>query len=343
MPKKIRVGVIYGGPSAERTISLITGKAICENLDKKKYDVLPLEMSKDKKFFLDNNYYKQLNAPGKKSASKKTTLVPVKDNQFGKDKLDIVFLALHGTFGEDGKIQSILESLGVKYTGSGVLASALGMNKVYSSEIYFANGLPFPEFINFKKSGWKNDNAKVLEDVKNKIGYPCVLKPVDQGSALGVSIVESELELKKAIVKTIKQFSWLMVQKFIKGREATCGVLEKNGSPFPLPPTHIVANMGEFYDYKSKYKKGGSTHVCPADFEGHINEQIQTLAVQAHIALDCTGMSRTDFMVGDDGKLYVLETNTIPGMTPTSLFPEAAGKMSIDFARLLDLIIKAAI
>ncbi|OGH88496.1 MAG: hypothetical protein A3J93_04505 [Candidatus Magasanikbacteria bacterium RIFOXYC2_FULL_42_28] len=344
MSKKIRVGVIYGGPSAERAISLITGKAICENLDKKKYDVIPLEMSKDKKFFLDNNYYKQLNAPGHKSTGKKiAALVPVKSNDLGKDKIDVVFLALHGTYGEDGKIQSILESLGVKYTGSGVLASALAMNKVFSSQIYFANGLPFPEFINFKKSGWKNDKAKILAEVKNKIGYPCVLKPVDQGSAVGVSIVKTEPELAKAILKTIKKFPWLMVQKFIKGREATCGVLEQSGSPFPLPPTEIIANAGEFYDYKSKYSKGGSTHICPANFEEHINEQIQTLAVQAHIALGCAGMSRTDIMVGDDGKLYVLETNTIPGMTPTSLFPEAAGKAGINFMKMLDVIIKAAI
>ena len=134
-----------------------------------------------------------------------------------------------------------------------------------------------------------------------------------------------------------------MVQKFIKGREATCGVLEQSGSPFPLPPTEIIANAGEFYDYKSKYSKGGSTHICPANFEEHINEQIQTLAVQAHIALGCAGMSRTDIMVGDDGKLYVLETNTIPGMTPTSLFPEAAGKAGINFMKMLDVIIKAAI
>ncbi len=260
-----------------------------------------------------------------------------------KNKVDIFFVALHGTYGEDGKIQAILESLGVKYTGSGVLASALAMNKVFSNEIYFANGLPFPEFINFKNSGWKNDRAKILTEIKNRIGYPCVLKPVDQGSAVGVSIVKTESELVKAIVKTIKKFPWLMAQKFIKGREATCGVLEKDGLPFPLPPTRIVANLGAFYDYKSKYAKGGSTHICPADFEGDINNKIQALAVQAHIALGCSGMSRTDIMVRDDGKLYLLETNTIPGMTPTSLLPEAALKAGISFSKMLDMVIKATV
>ncbi len=134
-----------------------------------------------------------------------------------------------------------------------------------------------------------------------------------------------------------------MVQKFIKGKEATCGVIEKDGKIMPLPPTHILPNLGEFYDYKSKYAAGGSTHICPADFPPEVNKKIQTLALQAHIALGCQGMSRTDIFYGDDGKFYIIETNTIPGMTPVSLFPEAAGKAGIPFDKMLDLIIKAGL
>ena len=206
----------------------------------------------------------------------------------------------------------------------------------------------------------------MLKDVRLKIGYPAVIKPVDQGSAVGVSIVKNEKELIKAINTTIKKFPWLMVQKFIKGQEATCGVLEKNGQIFALPPTHIIANKGEFYDYKSKYSKGGSTHICPADFLPEINEQLQHLAILSHKVLGCSGMSRTDIFVADEqdecegtcggdcecggsehkhahNKLYIIETNTIPGMTPVSLLPEAAGKMGIEFPEMLDLIIKAAL
>ena len=134
-----------------------------------------------------------------------------------------------------------------------------------------------------------------------------------------------------------------MAQKFIKGKEATCGVLEKGGQLVVLPPTHILPNLGEFYDYKSKYAAGGSTHICPADFGDAVNQQIQNLAIMAHKALDCRGMSRTDIFVGDDKKLYILETNTIPGMTPTSLFPEAAGKAGISFGKMLDYIIEASL
>src|SRR3989338_8456706 len=170
-----------------------------------------------------------------------------------------------------------------------------------------------------------------------------VVKPVDQGSAVGVSKVRSHDELKKVIEKTIKIFPWLMAQKFIKGQEATCGVLEKDWQAMILPPTHILPNMGEFYNYKSKYSIGGSTHICPADFGDIVNQQIQNLAIMAHKALDCRGMSRTDVFVGDDKKLYILETNTIPGMTPTSLFPEAAAKAGVSFGKMLDYIIEASL
>lgn len=134
-----------------------------------------------------------------------------------------------------------------------------------------------------------------------------------------------------------------MAQKFIRGKEATCGIIEKRGELIAFPPTHILPNLGEFYDYKSKYAAGGSTHICPADFSAKVNKEIQELAKKAHKILDCRGMSRTDMFVADDGKIYVIETNTIPGMTPASLFPEAAAKMGISFPEMLDLIIEASI
>lgn len=315
-----------GGASVERAISLITGKAICDNLNKEKYNILSIEMGKDHKFYLLKN--------------KKRKLLNLYDLS---KKINIVFIALHGTFGEDGGVQGLLEALGVKYTGCGVMSSALAMNKVFANQIYFANGLPFPQFIHFKKRNWKESREKILSDAKKRIGLPCVVKPVDQGSAVGVSIVKTEIEMIKAIEKTIKQHSWLMMQKFIRGQEATCGVIEKEGKLIPLPPTHILPNLGEFYDYKSKYAAGGSTHVCPADFPHEINHAIQELAIKCHIALGCRGMSRTDVFVADDGNLYILETNTIPGMTQTSLFPEAASKAGINFTEMLDLIIKASL
>lgn len=350
--KKLRVAVLMGGPSSEREISLITGKAVFDNLDRKKYLPALIEISKDNNFFIIQNNRR------------------IKFNflNLAKTKFDVVFIAMHGSPGEDGGVQGLLETLGVKYTGSGVLASALAMNKVFAGQIYFANGLPYPNFIHFNKDGWKHHADKVINDAISKLGFPMVVKPVDQGSAVGVNIVKSRADLEKAINKTIKTFPWLMAQRFVKGKEATCGVLEVNGETRALPPTHILPNLGDFYDYKSKYSSGGSTHICPADFPSEINEQIQHLALLAHKALRCSGMSRTDIFVADEesencshsnhtnkkdgqtsasfhgcNKLYILETNTIPGMTPTSLFPEAAAKAGINFSKMLDYIIKASL
>lgn len=319
-----------GGYSKEREVSLVTGKAICKNLDKKKYKIIPLEWGKDRRFYLLKNGRKEF------------------DLFKNRKKIDKVFIALHGAGGEDGCIQGLLECLDISYTGSDVLSSAVAMNKVLSAKIYKNSKILTPDFFDFKRGEWLKEKRRIIKLVKTQIGFPLVVKPVDQGSSVGVYIIKKEKDLIPAISKSFQTSNWLMAQKFIKGEETTCGVLEKNGKAFALPPTRIVANIGQFYDYKSKYKNGGSTHICPADVKSAINRKIQALAVQSHLALGCRGMSRTDFFVTKKnrrsalgGKIYVIETNTIPGMTPMSLLPEAAGKMGISFSKMLDLIIES--
>ncbi|MFA5174869.1 MAG: D-alanine--D-alanine ligase [Patescibacteria group bacterium] len=324
--KKIKIGVLMGGPSTEREVSFVTGKAVCDNLDKNKYQIFPIEMSKSGEFFLLKNEKKELF-----------------DIFKNKKKFDIIFIAMHGAYGEDGCAQGMLQTLGIRYTGSGVLASAVGMDKIKSNELYKIGGLSVPKFIYFNKNEWKKSKDETLEKIKIKIGMPVVIKPVDQGSSVGVFIIKEEKEIKKAVEAAFKYSNFIMAQAFVKGEEATCGVLESGGEPFALPPTRIKANIGEFYDYKSKYKTGGSTHICPADFSSEINKKIQEMAVKAHKILGCRGMSRTDFIVSEDEKIYVLETNTIPGMTPMSLLPEAAGKAGIGFTEMLNLIVKASL
>ncbi len=323
---KIKIGVLYGGPSSEREISLVTGKAVFDNLDRAKYAPSLIEMTKDNKFVLINKNKKRV------------------VDFFGKDRkfFDIIFIALHGAPGEDGSVQGMFETLGIKYTGPNTLSSALCMNKVYAGLMYQSWKIPHPEFIDITAKYWKKFKKEILRAVNDQVGYPCVIKPVDQGSAVGVSIAKTENDLISAINKTIKKFPWLMAQRFIKGQEATCGIIEKKGEPTALPPTHILPQLGKFYDFKSKYAAGGSKHVCPADFPEEVNKQMQDYAVKAHLALSCRGMSRTDFFFGVDGKVYVIETNTIPGMTATSLFPEAAAKAGILFTKMLDLIIEAS-
>lgn len=343
MPKKLKIGVIYGGPSHERPVSLVTGKAICENLDKKKYEILPIEISKDGKFFLDTQYFLLLNEDNKQTSKNNELISVEKGLEYKNEKIDVAFIALHGTYGEDGCLQGMLELNNIKYTGSNVTASATAMNKAITAQIYKANGLDIPKYLDFTKREWGKDKAKILKTIKNQVKLPCVLKPVDQGSSFGVFLCKKTVDLEKIILKTFKYSNWIMAQEFIDGTEATCGVLEKNHESFALPPTEIVANAGEFYDYKSKYADGGSTHYCPARFDKKTTNKIQEIALKAHRALGCRGMSRTDVFVTPDKKIYLIETNTIPGMTPTSLLPEAAGKIGIKFSKMLDLIIKASL
>jgi D-alanine-D-alanine ligase len=257
--------------------------------------------------------------------------------------VDVMFIAAHGTPGEDGTVQGMLQLLGIRYTGPNTLASAIAMNKVRTADIYRSAGIATPEFVHFTKKEWQKNKAVLSAKIETTIGFPAVIKPVDQGSAVGVEIPKNKQELEAGIARVLKKFSWLMVQQYIRGQEATCGVIEKRGVPFALPPTHILPNYGEFYDYVSKYKTGGSTHVCPADFDDAVNAKIQDVAIKAHQALWCTGMSRTDIFVDEESKVWAIETNTIPGMTPTSLLPEAAAKGGISFPEMLDLIILASL
>ncbi len=326
MKRRLKIGVVMGGPSAEREISFLTGRAVAFNLDRKKYSVSIVEMTREGRFFLVQN--------------KKERLLDLQNKD--RKLFDLIFIALHGPIGEDGSLQGMFEVWGIRYTGSGVLASALAMNKVAAADVYRAHNLPTPPFIDFTKESWKKERALLLKRIIKEIKYPLVLKPADQGSAVGVAVIKSEAKLIAAVNKTINSFSHLMAQKFITGEETTCGVLERRGEPFALPPTHILPKLGKFYDYSSKYKVGGSTHICPADFSAAVNAKLQELAVMAHRALGCRGVSRTDIFVAADGNFYVLETNTIPGMTATSLFPEAATQAGISFSRMLDLIIAAS-
>ena len=342
--KKIRIGVLMGGPSAEREISLVTGKAVCENLDKEKYEVLPIEMSKDGKLLVDKKYFLELNNKKIGQAEVGKELINLESKVMdGEDKIDIVFIAMHGTYGEDGCVQGMLEGLGMPYTGSRVLASALAMNKARSADIYRQHGLTTPNFIEFSTKKWKKESKEIIERIKNEIKLPVVIKPVDQGSSVGTFLVKKEEELVNSITSSFIYTKQVMAQEYIMGKELTCGVLEKDGEIFATPVTEIIANAGEFYDLASKYDEGGSTHICPAELDEQTTKKMQGVALKAHKILGCRGMSRTDVFLTKDGKLHIIETNTIPGMTPTSLLPEGAGKAGIGFDEMLDLIIKASL
>lgn len=304
-PQSIKVALLAGGKSGERTVSLSSGKSVEQALRSVGFEVVMLDpASKDDLKILLN------------------------------ESFDVAFLALHGKGGEDGTIQGFLETIGLPYTGSGVWASATAVNKITSKFFYREAGIPTPASMRLCSPQTSS------EEIKEKVGLPCVVKAATEGSALGVYICNTEEEVKEAVEKVFTVDTSAFVETFVKGGEFTVGVL---GSDVPeaLPVIKIIP-VNEFYDYESKYATGGSQHICPAPLSEEDTKRAQELALKAHQVLGCRGVSRTDLLQDETGKFWVLETNTLPGMTATSLLPDAAKVKGISFEQLCsDMIFDA--
>lgn len=304
-PQSIKVALLAGGKSGERTVSLSSGKSVEQALRSVGFEVVMLDpASKDDLKILLN------------------------------ESFDVAFLALHGKGGEDGTIQGFLETIGLPYTGSGVWASATAVNKITSKFFYREAGIPTPASMRL------HDPQTSSEEIKEKVGLPCVVKAATEGSALGVYICNTEEEVKEAVEKVFTVDTSAFVETFVKGGEFTVGVL---GSDVPeaLPVIKIIP-VNEFYDYESKYATGGSQHICPAPLSEEDTKRAQELALKAHQVLGCRSVSRTDLLQDETGKFWVLETNTLPGMTATSLLPDAAKVKGISFEQLCsDMIFDA--
>jgi len=302
---KLRVALLYGGFSAEREISIKTGGMIAKNLDRKKYQVSLFDPAKD--FF---KFFKAADAK----------------------KFDVVFPALHGPLGEDGTIQGMLELLKIPYVFSGVLASSLAMDKDMTKKILKRERIPIAKHFIFAKH-----NHVSLKKIK----FPCVVKPLLQGSSVGVTIVEGPGSFKRAIKKALMFGPKVMVEDFIEGREITAAVLG-NKKPRALPLIEIKPRVSKFFDYKAKYDVDGSDEICPADLPVALTKKIQDLATRTHLVLGCRGVTRTDFILNGN-RPFALEINTIPGMTQMSLVPKAAEVAGIKFPELLDRLINLAL
>jgi len=275
------------------------------------------------------------------------SLVPVEtgralDQLKSERSAEVVFIAIHGRYGEDGIVQGFLELAGVPYTGSDVLASALAMDKLKSYELFGFHGLKVPRYIHFSHTQWKKE--KIANKIKEQLEFPCVVKPSNCGSSVGITIVREIEDLEKAIGLASSYSANILAQEYIFGSEVTCAVLDEGGDkePIALPPTQIIPQESEFFDYHAKYTAGATEEITPPRLPAEIIQNIQAIALKAHRIIGCSGMSRTDMIVGDDD-IYVLETNTIPGMTETSLYPQAAAAVGISFPELLDKIIQAAL
>lgn len=303
-----------GGKSAEHEVSLATGQNIIRFLDRKKYNILPIKINKKNQWT-----FKGKIVPAEKIAK----------------KIDIAFNALHGEYGEDGTVQGLLESLDIPYTGSGILASALAMDKIKSKEIFKTNDLLIPQHIVLFK------NLKRLS-IERQISPPWVIKPAGRGSSVGVSIIKNKKDLARAIKLAFKYDNKIIIEEYLDGLEITCGVLDnfKGQVHYALPVTEIrPTEKYQFFDYEAKYKKGATQEITPARISKKATKEAQQIATRAHQILDCRDYSRAD-MIKKGDKIYLLEVNTLPGMTETSLYPQAAKVAGLKFNQLLDKFIE---
>jgi len=306
--KKLNVALIAGGKSGEREVSLKGAAGVEKALDSEKFTV---------------KRYDPVTDLG----------VIVKD----ADNIDVAFILLHGLWGEDGSVQGFLDLLDIPYQCSGVLGSAMAMDKNVAKIMYQQAGLPVADWLIVSRRD--TDNPDRLID---RFGFPIVVKPVREGSSLGMSIATNAKELRQGIIEAFKHDSQVMVEQYIKGREITVGVLG-NEQLQPLPVVEIIPGKEfTFFDYTAKYVPGASKEICPAELETELTQKAQQYGVEAHQCLGLQGYSRTDMMISEDGELYLLETNTIPGMTPTSLLPQAAAEFGLDFPAFLEVLIYQA-
>ena len=316
--KFIKIGVLMGGPSAEHEVSLLTGQNVIDNLDRSKYEPVTIKVSKNKKWFLNGR-------PSTESKALKSC--------------DLIFNALHGSFGEDGRAQALMEYYGVRYTGSGICGSSLAMDKLRSREIFKLAGLQVPKTLKIRRGD--NYQALLKLFVGKVTNFPVVVKPCSSGSSVGVQIVRNSSQLEKAIKETFKLDGKILIEEFISGKEVTCGVLENlnEQQAVALPVTEIVPKKGnKFFNYKAKYTTGYSDEITPAFLDDEITKQIQETAVKTHQLLGCKAYSRTDMIIRDND-IFVLETNTLPGLTTNSLLPKAAQAVGLSLGQLLDKII----
>lgn len=338
----MKIVVLAGGTSTERDVSLSTGKMIYKALKNKGHQVVLLDVflgyhSETTNIFdIDKDWAEGLGNIGKDNPDInkiKSLRKGNPDHFFGPRVLeicqmaDIVYLALHGENGEDGKIQASFDLMGIKYTGTDYASSSIAMDKAVSKELFAYYNIPTPLGIHVKKG-----------EAYDWDTYPCVVKVNNGGSSVGVSIVNSPSEMEPAINNAFSYGDQLIIEQYIKGREFSVGVIDNKA----LPVIEIAPISG-FYDYKNKYQEGSAIETCPADISSSIADEMQQMAVKVFHALRLKTYARMDFILDEEGRIYCLEANTLPGMTPTSLLPQEALAVGIDFEALCELIIEISL
>lgn len=341
MGKKLKILVLAGGLSEEREVSLASARAITAAIRKLGHEVSVIDSATGMSLLdADGNYLlAEDTASLSKIAMKQTDnlALPETIKSGGYKDSDLVFLGLHGGRGEDGTIQALLELAGMKYTGSGILASAIAMNKAFAKRIISHESIITPDWILLRGNDFKDTNG-LVERIKSHFVFPLIIKPNNSGSTVGLTLARKAEQLPDALEMARKVTGQVLVEQYIAGREITAAVL--NGKALPLVE---IVPTNELYDYQCKYTKGKSNYLCPAPIDDDIREYIQKTASKIYEIIGCSGLARVDFILGKGNHAYFLEVNTLPGMTELSLAPMAAKEAGISFDGLVDLICEAAL
>ena len=363
VPKKLRVGVIFGGRSGEHEVSVRSARAIIEAIDQKKFEVVPIAIGKDGKWLgpsqstqlLPTAVHRLLRSKpgddpgdvallGDPSHKGLISLRPQASSAVA-EKLDVVFPALHGPFGEDGTLQGLLEMADIPYVGCGVLASSCGMDKVTMKSLFVQAGLPICKHIWFLRSQWRSNPEKILRNVKGNLGLPCFVKPANLGSSVGVSRATDKKTLSEAIDLAAEYDRKIIVEEEVVGREIECAILGNDEPQASLPGEYVIyEESARFLDYTEKYASTGRvSFVVPAPLSKTITARIQRMAIQAFQAVDGAGLARVDFFLQQKGReLVINELNTLPGLTEVSGYPKMWEASGLSFTQLLEKLIELA-
>lgn len=362
MKKKLRIGVIFGGRSGEHEVSIRSARSVIEAIDKSKYEVIPIAITKEGNWlgpsaaieFFPEQTQRMLSSQ-KQTDSRadvailgdpsRSGLVRLDAGADAAQRLDVIFPVLHGTFGEDGTLQGLLEMAAIPFVGCGTLASACGMDKVTMKALFKEAGLPICRHAWLRRSDWEHDRNRVIRRLVREIGFPCFVKPANLGSSVGVSKATDKKSLAKAINLAARYDRKIMVEEEVAGRELECAVMGNDEPRASLPGEYVIhEESARFLDYTEKYSSTGNVEfIVPAKIPKATTKKIQTMAATAYTAIDASGLSRVDFFLKPDGELLVNEINTLPGLTDVSGFPKMWEATGLRFSRVIDLLIGFAL
>ena len=357
--KKRRIGLVFGGRSGEHEVSLASATSVMANVDSDKYEVVPIGITKEGAWLLgieparliaaeqsvsEGGGVEETTAVTLTSDPRLRRLIPLEGSQPLEENgaLDIIFPVLHGTYGEDGTLQGLLEMANVPYVGCGVLGAALGMDKEKMKMVFQSVGLPSVDYLVYRRNEWERLPERIMDAIEQRLGYPCFVKPVNLGSSVGISKAHERGELEDAIHVAAQYDRKVIIERGINCRELECSVLG-NDEPIASVVGEVIAS-NEFYDYNAKYLDNKSQVIIPADISQASAEEVRRQAIAAFLALDLSGLARVDFFLEKEiGRIYINEVNTMPGFTQISMYPKLWEASGLSYAQLLDRLIELAI